>query len=183
MSEAVNNTVQCPRCGFYTQGNFCGQCGCAVKAEPVTSAGEDAVLPAEQPAQYREPLWIWLLLGGLVTALMLVGVILLFGKESRPITSAPGYDMLPSASQPSKAGELPNGVSQDEYNQLSLGMTYAQASAIIGGDGTILDGGENIQGEVYYIYGFPGEYNVNAVVYITISNDVITDISVDGSLE
>lgn len=180
MCEAVNDMVQCPQCGYYTKGNFCGRCGCEVKADPVTSTGEGAVLPAEQP---REPRWIWLLLGGLVLALLLAGVILLLGRESRPITSRPGYDTPPTVSQPSKAGELPNGVSQDEYDQLSLGMTYAQASAIIGGDGTILDSGETIQGEVYYIYGFPGEYNVNAVVYITISNDVITDISVEGSLE
>ena len=63
------------------------------------------------------------------------------------------------------------GVSTEEYQKLSIGMTYAQISAIIGGDGSLVESGENAYGKAYYIYGWKGETNQNAVVYITFVDD------------
>ena len=74
------------------------------------------------------------------------------------------------------------GVSTEEYQKLSIGMTYAQISAIIGGDGSLVESGENAYGKAYYIYGWKGETNQNAVVYITFVDDAVSEISVDGRL-
>lgn len=74
------------------------------------------------------------------------------------------------------------GVSSDEYNKLKVGMSYAQVSSIIGGDGEIAGNGETLKKEAYYVYAWYGETNPNAIVYITITADKVSDISLEGTL-
>ena len=74
------------------------------------------------------------------------------------------------------------GVSSDEFKKLQTKMSYAQVSGIIGGDGELIDSGETLQGETYYTYGWIGEDNESAEVYITITSDMVTDITLEGQL-
>lgn len=72
------------------------------------------------------------------------------------------------------------GVSLKEYSQLREGMTYARISKIIGGDGTLVDSGVNLDGDDYYIYGWPGESDPNVEVYVTFIDDEATEITNNG---
>ena len=72
---------------------------------------------------------------------------------------------------------LPNGVSIEEYRQLSIGMDYATVSSIIGGDALST---ETIESENKIIAMWPGEYEINAVVTITFENGAVTSIEQRG---
>lgn len=74
------------------------------------------------------------------------------------------------------------GVSKEEFDKLEKGMSYAQVSSIIGGDGQLSTSGENLKDEPYYTYGWVGENNPDAIVYITITNDQVTEIMTHGEL-
>lgn len=74
------------------------------------------------------------------------------------------------------------GVSSEEFKKLKNDMSYAQISAIIGGDGEIINSTETLQGEPSYTYGWLGEHNPNAIVYITITSDKVSDITLEGQL-
>ncbi|MFZ2539964.1 MAG: hypothetical protein WAX04_13875 [Oscillospiraceae bacterium] len=74
------------------------------------------------------------------------------------------------------------GVSSEEFKRIKNDMSYAQVSSIIGGDGEVANEGENLQGETFYTYSWYGEYNANAIIYITITSDKVTDITLEGNL-
>lgn len=81
-----------------------------------------------------------------------------------------------------KGEPIPNGVSSEEYDQIEKGMSYAQISAIIGGDGILADSGRNIHNEEYYTYGWIGENNNECELYITFIDGKATDIDLNGDL-
>lgn len=60
----------------------------------------------------------------------------------------------------------PNGVSQAEFDQIEIGMTYLQISAIIGGDGFLMNDSGNGDYTVYW----PGEDNANASLSVVFQN-------------
>lgn len=69
-----------------------------------------------------------------------------------------------------------NGVSIAEFRQLQVGMSYAQISAIIGGDSLYDDYDENEN----LICSWIGEYNVNAEVRVYFSDDIAIKIEQKG---
>ena len=71
----------------------------------------------------------------------------------------------------------PEGVTLEEYKQIEAGMSYGRVSNIIGGDGQIVSEGEDIQGNAYIIWGWYGEDNPNVQVYITFTDDKVSEIS------
>jgi hypothetical protein len=81
---------------------------------------------------------------------------------------------------PEDEGEslLPSGVSNAEYQQLKVGMSYSQISAIIGGDGTIASQDGNS-----YIAVWPGEYKPQAIVTIEFEDNVAVSIEQSGLFE
>lgn len=77
----------------------------------------------------------------------------------------------------------PDGISKEEFEKLKNGLSYAHVSALVGGDGILINNGETLQKEDFYTYAWAGEYVEETIVYITFTNDVVTDISLEGTLE
>ncbi len=71
------------------------------------------------------------------------------------------------------------GISSEEYDKLKIGMSYALTSSIIGGDGTLVNSGENIQNKFYYTYSWPSEIDESIMYFITFVDDAISEIMVD----
>lgn len=71
------------------------------------------------------------------------------------------------------------GVSAQEYNKLETGMSYALTSFIIGGDGDLVNTGENVHNKFYYTYRWFSEIDENLVYYITFIDDEISEIMLD----
>lgn len=94
----------------------------------------------------------------------------------------------PESSQPQDSKELipedegtsilPSGVSNAEYKQLEIGMTYSQISAIIGGDGSVT----GQEGDSFTAV-WMGEYKPQAVVTITFENGAAVSINQNGLFE
>lgn len=78
------------------------------------------------------------------------------------------------------AGEslYPNGISIAEFRQLTLGMTYAEASALIGGDGIQANQEETADGSVQMVW--MGEYNVGAYVSIVFADQKLIKVEQEG---
>lgn len=74
------------------------------------------------------------------------------------------------------------GISKTEYNKLEIGMSYALASFIIGGDGDLVNTGENLQKKTYYTYRWFSEIDVNLIYFITFVDDEINEITLDYDL-
>lgn len=75
---------------------------------------------------------------------------------------------------------VPHGVSIAEYQQLKVGMSYAEISYIIGGDAMGQDT-DNIKDDEF-IAIWCGEYNPDAVITITFEDNIATKIEQDGLL-
>lgn len=73
----------------------------------------------------------------------------------------------------------PNGISIAEYRALTLGMTYAEVSALIGGDGTPQ---YNSDGTVlsYDMLAWLGEYNTSAYVILTFEDQILVSVQQEG---
>lgn len=78
---------------------------------------------------------------------------------------------------PSSEYYHPEGVSLEEYRKIEIGMSYGRVSTIIGGDGQAVSQGEDIQGNAYIIWGWYGEDSPDAAVYITFTDDRVSEIS------
>jgi len=74
----------------------------------------------------------------------------------------------------------PSGISPEEYRQIEIGMSYARVSAIIGGDGEIVESSQTLKEEVYYTYVWYGEENPYAAAYITFTDGAVTAIENEG---
>lgn len=121
------------------------------------------------------------LISVLVIALCIVLSVFLHSFFSSDAAKRPSADLF---NQPAIDGYYqPEGVSEEEYFTLRKGMTYAVVSAIIGGDGALVESGQTLSGEAYYVYGWYGETKENVEVYITIINDVVTEITNKGLTE
>ena len=74
-------------------------------------------------------------------------------------------------------------ITEEQLRQtiVSLYFLDSQTNEIVP-DGNLVDSGENAYGKTYYIYGWPGERNESAAVYLTFIDDAISEISVDGTL-
>jgi len=78
-----------------------------------------------------------------------------------------------------KDGIIPNGVSDDEFKLIKTGMSYAQISSIIGGDGFLSNQGETPLGENFNTFQWISETNSEKFYYITFINDASTEITVE----
>lgn len=180
--QNVPKEVFCLRCGSTVHGRFCSRCGFPVDSKPSSPPVQNTFVPPPYPVspaatkvKGRIPLIILSITAGAAVLIMLLFMATHFALSNTvkfPETSnfSPSMDV------------NREGVSAEEYRKLSVGMTYAQISAIIGGDGSLVGSGENAYGKVYYIYGWKGETNQNAAVYITFVDDAVSEISVDGNL-
>lgn len=74
----------------------------------------------------------------------------------------------------------PEGISLEEYLNIREGMSYAQVSQIIGGDGQEADSGTTPNDEIYYTYAWYGEDVPDAIVYITFVDSAVTEITSEG---
>ncbi len=74
----------------------------------------------------------------------------------------------------------PSGISEEEYRQIEIGMSYARVSAIIGGDGEIVESSQTLKEEVYYTYVWYGEENPYAAAYITFTGGAVTAMENEG---
>ena len=133
-----------------------------------------------KPKGYRPPVGIVLLsiLLFLVTfGLSFFGFSALYRRDAQAKPES-SIEWTPPAESPSanSRSSNPGGVSLEEYFQLKAGMTYAQVSGIIGDDGILVDTGTNLDGRDYYIYGWSGQDNPLAEVYITFVEDQVVEI-------
>ena len=169
--------IYCSRCGSPVRGRFCSICGfpTASQTPSVPSAPLIFVPPAPSAVKskgHTASIIVSIAAGAAVLILLFI-MLLRFSLSS--------YSTLPLEAS-SEMNAAREGVSSEEYQKLSVGMYYAQARASIGGDGNLVDSGENAYGKTYYIYGWPGERNESAAVYLTFIDDAISEISVDGTL-
>lgn len=180
--QNVPREAFCLRCGSPVHGRFCSCCGFPVDASPSPPPIQNTFVPPPYPASTAAPK-----VKGRIPLILLsiaagtaVFIMLLFMAAHFVLSNTAEFPEVPTLSPSMNVNR--EGVSAEEYQKLSVGMTYAQISAIIGGDGSLVGSGENAYGKAYYIYGWKGEANQNAVVYITFVDDAVSEISVDGSL-
>lgn len=180
--QNVPKEVFCHRCGSPVHGRFCSLCGFPVDSRPSSPPVQNAfvpppysVSPAVTKVKGRIPLIILSIAAGAAVLIML-----LFIATHFVLSNTANFSETTNLSPSMNVNR--EGVSAEEYRKLSVGMTYAQISAIIGGDGSLIGSGENAYGKAYYIYGWKGETNQNAAVYITFVDDAVSEISVDGNL-
>lgn len=146
----------------------------------LTPPTQDRKTQFPKPKGYRPPVGIVLLsiLLFLVTfGLSFFGFSALYRRDAQAKPES-NIEWTPPAESPSanSRSSNPGGVSLEEYFQLKAGMTYAQVSGIIGDDGILVDTGTNLDGRDYYIYGWSGQDNPLAEVYITFVEDQVVEI-------
>ena len=180
--QNVPKEAFCSRCGSPVHGRFCSFCGFPVDTGPSSSPIQNTFVPPPYPAPTASPK-----VKGRIPLILLsiaagtaVFIMLFFMAAHFVLSNPTEFPETPTLSPSMNVNR--EGVSTEEYQKLSIGMTYAQISAIIGGDGSLVESGENAYGKAYYIYGWKGETNQNAVVYITFVDDAVSEISVDGRL-
>lgn len=186
--------IYCTNCGAPACGTYCSNCGAPLRSEqPVYS--EPAAQPMPQPIAEPAPNLNQPTVnppaeeGDAPKRKKHTGLIVLSSIAAAAVvimlTTMGIHFMLSTLSGLPDIGGVEiyrGGVSQTEFDRLELGMTYAHISSIIGGDGAPIESGTNVQGDAYYIYGWPGEYGETGAVYITFTNDVATEITLDGVL-
>lgn len=180
--QNVPKEAFCLRCGSPVHGRFCSFCGFPVDAGPSSPPMQNTFVMPPYPASTASPK-----VKGRIPLILLsiaagtaVFIMLFFMAAHFVFSNTTEFPETPTLSPSMNVNR--EGVSTEEYQKLSIGMTYAQISAIIGGDGSLVGSGENAYGKSYYIYGWKGETNQNAVVYITFVDDAVSEISVDGRL-
>lgn len=206
--ENQNNETRCPRCMNLIYSARCPYCGTYAASQYNPVQGQNASQGYSQTQQgiynsvpspngyYRLPngeLYpIKKNKTGLIVGLSIAGAVLLiaifislsyvtyalvsenterindFSTDSRVNTES------------SQQSAYPNGISDEEFEKLEIGMSYAHASSIIGGDGILVSAGEDLYGKAYQVYVWVFENDDSEGVYITFSKDEITDISVES---
>ena len=177
----LSNTRVCPYCGAPVRERFCGLCGCdTMGGEAGTIPPHTVCTPVAPPRRRAHT--------GLIVSLSILGVlaVILFVLTISKLQLSPATT-LPEQSEEqqtpsSQMTENVGGISAEELQKIQKGMSYAHVSAIIGDDGVLADSGTTVQGETYYTYGWYGENNEDAEVYITFTNDVVSEITVNGEL-
>ena len=91
-------------------------------------------------------------------------------------------DVLPEAEPAAKEVLFPNGCSEQEFSRLQEGMSYAQVSAIIGGDALQEDPSLET-GEDSFAAVWVGENNPYATVTIVFEHDQAVSIISSGNLD
>lgn len=126
-----------------------------------------------------------LIIISIVAAFLFIGVISIISGISAYNTLKRGsiYDNIPNFPKDDYTAStddyyLPGGYSESEYGKLKIGMSYAQISYIIGGDGELVNSGENLKDETFYTYAWPHETELYTVLYITFTKDAASDIMI-----
>ena len=170
----------CPYCGAPVRERFCGLCGHDTMQDQPNSFVHEMHLPPQMPPRRR--LHTGLIIS--LTVLCVLSVFLFILTVSQLRLFSPSSPSVPEESQTPSAQQSQNvgGISAEEYAKIKKGMSYAHVSAIIGDDGVLADNGTTVQGETYYTYGWYGENNQSAEVYITFVNDAVSEITLNGEL-
>lgn len=182
----------CPRCHNVANGRFCLYCGLdlamyqAQYQNPYNSyqysynTNYGYYSSQFQPAVKSKRVVVWpFIVGGALVIIAIITAAIIFinfiikGNKPYNYNEYGNYNNY-------EEGILPNGISKQELNQIKTGMSYAHVSAIIGGDGELVDQGTTPLDEKYYTYHWYGENNPNASVYITFVNDKVSDIVNNG---
>lgn len=149
-----------------------------------------ATPPRQQPYMYYPPVKnkanktaaIICAVASVIILLTLIGSLVVNSFSRIGDIYRPGFDNGFSLPEEQENLTIYKGVSQSEFSKLKIGMSYAQVSAIIGGDGELYDEGITIEKEKYQVYAWLGENNTNAAVFITITSDKVSDITLEGKL-
>lgn len=170
----------CPYCGAPVRERFCGLCGHdTMQDQPNSFSHEVQPFPQTPP---RRRLQTGLIVSLSVLCVLSVFLFILTVSQLRLFSPSPipqpSESQTPSAQQSENVG----GISAEEYAKIKKGMSYAHVSAIIGDDGVLADNGTTVQGDAYYTYGWYGENNQSAEVYITFVNDAVSEITLNGEL-
>lgn len=193
--------VRCTRCSNVVNTRYCNYCGMDLSTIYAVGTPPQAMPDMQSPFNQPYPYYpvppfqqkrstgktvgiVFLVIGIVAAVLIIISAIFGFFAFSTNFETYHNQDqfeeILPN-NPGNKSADFPPGVSVDEFNKLKVGMSYAQISSIIGGDGKLIDNGENLKKETFYTYAWPGEINPdNTTVYITITNDVASDISQEG---
>ncbi len=199
--------VRCPRCSNVVSNRLCNFCGLDLSTVYFKTEYKQPAQPTQSPYQnqYQQPPLgqqppymynfpqkprksNWWILGVVVLTIVCCLYFLIrlisysFGYINGTYGISKGTEDIFSPPNKQEKYYFAGGVSSDEFKKLKNDMSYAQISSIIGGDGEITDSGKTLKGETYYTYGWYGEHNPNAAVYITITSDKVTDITLDGQL-
>ncbi len=177
---AMPNERVCPHCGAPVRERFCGLCGHDTMHGLPSSFPHEVYPPQQSFPRKRHHTGLIVSLSVLsilsvILFIFTVSQLRLFSSSPLPNPSEP---QTPPAQQPQNIG----GISAEEYSKIKKGMSYAHVSVIIGDDGVLADNGTTVQGDAYYTYGWYGENNQSAEVYITFVNDAVTEITLNGDL-
>lgn len=136
--------------------------------------------PQYQQANFAAPkkkLWLIPVIVAAV-AICLVYLALIIGFLFSEFDSIFGTDIsAPFTSEDSSRSQYPGGVSDYELSQLEEGMSYARISSIIGGDGGLVNQGEDIKGNPTYVFAWAFENDTERLLYVTFTNDKAIDIT------
>lgn len=111
-------------------------------------------------------------------ALILIGFIDFGGKQTSTNSSVVG--ITPPSVGTSGTVDYPQGISFDEYKKIKLDMEYAQVSAIIGGDGKLMNNEKTDNDKNKAVYAWYGESVENAMVFITFEDAKVVKIEQEG---
>lgn len=101
--------------------------------------------------------------------------------DEQPASADVPETMLPLAPDSvSDSGTVlyPNGISLEEYRQLAIGMTYAEVSAMIGGDGIPMMSETSASDTLDLVW--IGEYNASVYVTMTFADQQLIQVKQDG---
>ncbi len=93
-------------------------------------------------------------------------------------SEAENFPTAPQSATDTGTSLYPNGISIAEYRALSLGMSYAEVSAIVGGDGIIT--AVDVDGANTFTALWIGEYNANASVAMTFIDQKLDTVIPDA---
>lgn len=97
--------------------------------------------------------------------------------------SVPGTPNIPNDDYTASIGDnsYPGGFSDIEFDKLKIGMSYAQISYILGGDGELVNEGIDLKDVPFFTYAWAKEDDSNIILYITFSEDAANDIMLGES--
>lgn len=187
-------SVNCPRCGSVSQTMICSNCGLNLSKEYTVTTVPNGVVDTATGEQgfsvyinravkkkNRTVMIVGLIIGGIVLFVLLLAVAgySIFSGSYSSGNQIPGIDSSEEynfGTQSNNSSYAP-GISRSEYSKITKGMTYAQVSAIAGGDGTIKSYNEKT-GETVMLWA--SEEDQTLGYYITFVKNMVSDIKISN---
>lgn len=177
------NTVFCPRCGFDSNTMICGCCGLDLTYIPIYNNQMNNGFSTKSLPKRDAKLTILIIASVIIGVCMIILLLFFTGNTINKILNNP-YLGGTTNEILTPDGEYydARGVSEKEYEDIQIGMSYAYISSIVGSDGKIVDQGQNLYGMTYYTYLWTGEKNPQAKMYIKFIDSEAVEIVEDGLL-